>query len=133
MNLKDRALQGAFFQGTGNREHSPNTARKGQIPTFEVHWAFDITKIWPRSSSEWSDRFKNYGAFHSRLAGRHSAVMLANHGPVVASKSLEASCNAIEELESTARLALLTRGLSPRILTAMQIEAVVTKFDVEWD
>lgn len=67
------------------------------------------------------------------LAGRRSAVMLANHGPVVAGKDVEAACNAIEELEDTARLALLTRGLAPNGLTEAQIRAVVTKFDVEWD
>lgn len=67
------------------------------------------------------------------LAGKRSAVMLANHGPVVAGKDVEAACNAIEELEDTARLAMLTRGLNPRMLKADQIGALVTKFDVEWD
>jgi len=67
------------------------------------------------------------------LAGRRSAVMLANHGPVVAAKDVEAACNAIEELEDTARLALLTRGQSPRGLTENQVSAVVRKFNVEWD
>ncbi len=59
--------------------------------------------------------------------------MLANHGPVVAGADVEAACNAIEELEDTARLAMLTRGLNPRMLTEAQVRAVVTKFDVEWD
>jgi ribulose-5-phosphate 4-epimerase/fuculose-1-phosphate aldolase len=67
------------------------------------------------------------------LAGKRSAVMLANHGPVVAGKDIEAACNAIEELEDTARLAMLTRGHAPRGLTAEQVENVVTKFNVEWD
>lgn len=67
------------------------------------------------------------------LAGKRSAVMLANHGPVVAGRDLEAACNAIEELEATARLALLTRGQSPSLLTEAQIRDVVTTFDVEWD
>lgn len=67
------------------------------------------------------------------LAGKRSAVMLANHGPVVAGKDIEAACNAIEELEDTARLAMLTRGLSPRALSQAQIKALITKFDVEWD
>jgi len=66
------------------------------------------------------------------LAGRRSAVMLANHGPVVAGKDLEAAIYAVEELEETARLALLTRGLQPRLLTPEQIAGVVTAFDVEW-
>lgn len=67
------------------------------------------------------------------LAGRRSAVMLANHGPVVAGKDVEAACNAIEELEDTARLAMMTRGLNPRMLTEAEVRAVTTKFDVEWD
>ena len=67
------------------------------------------------------------------LAGKRSAVMLANHGPVVAGKDVEAAVNAVEELEDTARLAMLTRGQNPRALTPEQVQAVVTKFDVEWD
>lgn len=67
------------------------------------------------------------------LAGKRSAVMLANHGPVVAAKDVEAACNAIEELEATARLALLTRGLNPRLLTGAQVRDVVTTFNVAWD
>ncbi|MFY0648499.1 aldolase [Sulfitobacter geojensis] len=67
------------------------------------------------------------------LAGKRTAVMLANHGPVVAGKDIEAACNAIEELEDTARLAMLTRGMNPRTLTETQVRALITKFDVEWD
>lgn len=67
------------------------------------------------------------------LAGKRSAVMLANHGPVVAGKDVEAACNAIEELEDTARLAILMRGYDARQLTPEQVRAVVTEFNVEWD
>ena len=67
------------------------------------------------------------------LAGKRTAVMLANHGPVVAGRDVEAACNAIEELEATAHLALMTRGLNPRGLTDAQVRDVVTKFDVEGD
>ncbi|MFV0367320.1 MAG: aldolase [Hyphomicrobiaceae bacterium] len=67
------------------------------------------------------------------LAGKRSAVMLANHGPVVAGKTVEAACNAIEELEATARLALLVRGMNANMLSAEQVSSVVTKFDVDWD
>ncbi len=67
------------------------------------------------------------------LAGRRSAVMLAHHGPVVAGKDLESAVYAIEELEETAKLALLTRGLNPKLLTDAQIRGLVTKFNVEWD
>lgn len=67
------------------------------------------------------------------LEGKRSAVMLANHGPVVAGHDIEAACNAIEELEATARLALLTHGLNPRLLTQGQISDLVTTFNVEWE
>lgn len=67
------------------------------------------------------------------LAGKRSAVMLANHGPVVAGKDVEAACNAIEELEDGARLAMMTRGMNPNGLTTEQIAQVVTKFDIIWD
>ena len=66
------------------------------------------------------------------LAGRHSAVMLANHGPVVAGRSLEAAAFAMEELEETAKLALLTRGMGAVGLTEAQIDAVCRKFEVDW-
>lgn len=67
------------------------------------------------------------------LAGKRSAVMLANHGPVVAGKDVEAACNAIEELEDTARLAMMMRGVQASMLTPAQITDLVTHFDVEWD
>lgn len=62
------------------------------------------------------------------LAGRHSAVLLANHGPVVAGKSLEAAVYATEELEETARLFLLLRGHNPRCLTPEQVEELEARF-----
>ncbi|BAJ82099.1 MULTISPECIES: aldolase [Acidiphilium] len=64
------------------------------------------------------------------LAGKHSAVLLANHGPVVAGTSLQAAVFAMEELEETAKLHLLTRGLNPRLLTTEQQAAVRAKFGV---
>lgn len=67
------------------------------------------------------------------LAGKRSAVMLANHGPVVAGKDVEAACNAIEELEDTARLAMMLHGVKARQLLPDQIRTLVTKFNVEWD
>ncbi|HEV2302356.1 MAG TPA: 3-oxo-tetronate 4-phosphate decarboxylase [Stellaceae bacterium] len=54
-------------------------------------------------------------------AGRHHAVLLANHGPVVAGSSLAAAVDAIEELEETAKLYLLLRGAKTRYLTPEQV------------
>jgi 3-dehydro-4-phosphotetronate decarboxylase len=55
------------------------------------------------------------------FAGRHHAVLLANHGPVVAGSGLEAAAGAIEELEETAKLYLLLRGARTRFLTPQQV------------
>ena len=64
------------------------------------------------------------------LAGKYSSVLLANHGPVVAGESLEAAVFAIEELEETAKLYLLLRGLNPRYLSPDQVADLVKVFGV---
>ena len=65
------------------------------------------------------------------LAGRYASVLLANHGPVVAATSLEAAVFAVEELEETAKLQLLLRGLNPRLLTPAQIRDLVKVFELD--
>ena len=55
------------------------------------------------------------------LAGKYSSVLLANHGPVVVGETLEAAVFAVEELEETAKLYLLLRGLNARFLTPAQV------------
>lgn len=62
------------------------------------------------------------------LAGKHHAMLLANHGPVVAGSSLGAATDAIEELEATARLYLLLRGQQLRLLTAEQVAELRQRF-----
>jgi ribulose-5-phosphate 4-epimerase/fuculose-1-phosphate aldolase len=57
-------------------------------------------------------------------AAAHHAILLANHGPVVAGKTLQDAQYAIEELEETARLYLLLRGERLRPLTNEQVEAL---------
>jgi ribulose-5-phosphate 4-epimerase/fuculose-1-phosphate aldolase len=63
-----------------------------------------------------------------KLAGKHHAVLLANHGPVVAGSSLDAAANAVEELEETAKLFLLLRGMKTRYLTPEQVEELRAAF-----
>jgi 3-dehydro-4-phosphotetronate decarboxylase len=65
------------------------------------------------------------------LAGRYTSVLLANHGPVVAGKDLEAAVYATEELEETAKLRLLLHGLNPRLLTREQVRDLVTHFGLD--
>ncbi len=62
------------------------------------------------------------------LADKHHAVLLANHGPVVAGDSLAAAVYAVEELEETAKLYLLLQGCKVRTLTPEQIDEVRQHF-----
>jgi ribulose-5-phosphate 4-epimerase/fuculose-1-phosphate aldolase len=62
------------------------------------------------------------------VAGRHHAVLLANHGPVVAGKDLETAVYATEELEETAKLYLLLRGQQTKLLTVEQVAELHRKF-----
>ncbi|TIX36867.1 MAG: aldolase, partial [Mesorhizobium sp.] len=64
------------------------------------------------------------------LAGCYSSVLLANHGPVVAGETLEAAVFATEELEETAKLYLLLRGLNPRYLSPEQVADLVRVFGI---
>jgi ribulose-5-phosphate 4-epimerase/fuculose-1-phosphate aldolase len=59
------------------------------------------------------------------FASKHHAVLLANHGPVVAGASLDAAVNAVEELEETAKLYLLLRGAKTRFLTREQVRELL--------
>jgi len=59
------------------------------------------------------------------FAGKHHAVLLANHDPVVAGSDLDAAVNAIEELEETAKLYLLLRGAKIRYLTPAQVKELM--------
>lgn len=62
------------------------------------------------------------------LRGETSAVVLANHGPVVAAGDIMSAVFAMEELEAAARLALETRGQSVRMLSAAQVRSLVEPF-----
>ena len=66
-----------------------------------------------------------------KLAGKHSAVLLANHGPVVSGSTLEAAVYAAEELEETAKLFLLLRGVPTRPLDTEQIKDLNSTFGLD--
>jgi ribulose-5-phosphate 4-epimerase/fuculose-1-phosphate aldolase len=55
-------------------------------------------------------------------------VLLANHGPVVSAKTFRAAVMAAEELEETAKLILLTRGMQVRQLTPDAVAELQKRF-----
>jgi len=60
-----------------------------------------------------------------RLRARQGrALLLANHGPIVAGASLEAASSAIEEVEESAKLVLLLQGLPTRRLSPADVAAL---------
>ena len=61
------------------------------------------------------------------LKGCYGAVLLANHGPVVAGQSLGEACNAIEELEQTAKLLLLLRNEAHNLVPITEAERLKTQ------
>ena len=63
-----------------------------------------------------------------QVAGKHHAILLANHGPVVAGTDLESAVYAIEELEETAKLYLMLRGNRLKILSPAQVAELHRKY-----
>ncbi|RIX97138.1 aldolase [Aureimonas flava] len=67
-----------------------------------------------------------------RVAPRQACVLLANHGPVVSAGSLALARAAMEELEETARLALLLHGRPVRVLGEAEIQPLRETFGADW-
>lgn len=142
---KEVPLHLAFYQTRGDRA--------GAIVHLHSCYATALSLIDAKETDDWLPHLTPYGIMQlgkvrllpyytpgspaigtaiSGLAGRHAAVMLANHGPVVSAKTIEAATYAAEELEATAKLALLTRSLEPNALTPAQVHDLVRQFHVEW-
>lgn len=64
------------------------------------------------------------------MASNHHAVLLANHGPVVAGRTLRDAIHATEELEETAKLFLALQGLKTRPLDPDQVADLRRRFPV---
>lgn len=64
------------------------------------------------------------------LASQHHAVLLANHGPVVAGTSLANAQHATEELEESAKLFLMLQQHALRVLTPEQVADLRTRFNL---
>ena len=55
-------------------------------------------------------------------------ALLANHGPVIGASDLDQAVYAIEELEETAKLYLMLRGLPTCFLTPCQADRLIEKY-----
>ena len=64
-------------------------------------------------------------------AQNHHAMLLANHGPVVAGTSPSTALDAMEELEETARLFLLLQGSGTRYHTEEQVDELRAAFPIK--
>jgi 3-dehydro-4-phosphotetronate decarboxylase len=65
------------------------------------------------------------------LSGRYTAVLLANHGPVVSGKDFLSAVYAAEEFEETAKLVINLRGFELRLLTSSAIEDINATFGIK--
>ena len=74
---------------------------------------------------------KALGDVIKTLAPKHSAVLLANHGPVVSGPDLEGAIYASEELEETAKIFLLLQNAKTNCLNAEQIEELKVAFKLD--
>lgn len=143
---KEMALHSAFYETRGDRAgavvhlHSPHSVAWSMLPGTDSDnllpplTAYSIMRLGKvKLLPYFRPGDAAMGEAVRSLAGRRSAVVLANHGPVVAGMDLEAAVYAIEELEETARLALLTHGHHPVGLSSEQVRDLVTTFGLEWE
>lgn len=75
--------------------------RVGTLPILAYHAPGDAT----------------LGPVAERAAAEHHALLLANHGPIVAGADLAAAADALEEIEETAKLFLLLQGHDVQLVT----------------
>jgi ribulose-5-phosphate 4-epimerase/fuculose-1-phosphate aldolase len=96
------------------------------LPPLTAYYVMRIGRLplvpfFPPGDAQLAEAVRGY-------AGRHHAVLLANHGPVVSGTSLSAAADAIEELEATAKLWLLLRHERCRALSPAQVAEVDARF-----
>lgn len=65
----------------------------------------------------------------AELARMHRALLLANHGPVIAGRDIASAASAAEELEETARLLFLLEGRPHATLGPAEVEELNRRFN----
>lgn len=82
--------------------------RNNALPTLTAYYAMRVGALPLLPYHAPGDQ--RLGVTAERAATRHHALLLANHGPVVAGRDLASAADALEEIEETAKLYLLLRG-----------------------
>ncbi len=88
------------------------------IPPITAYFVMRVGKLplvpyFPPGDEELADAV-------AKVARSSRGALLANHGPVIGAADLDQAVYAIEELEETAKLFLLLRGMPTQFLTAQQ-------------
>ncbi|MFC0108326.1 3-oxo-tetronate 4-phosphate decarboxylase [Kibdelosporangium aridum] len=93
------------------------------IPALTAYFAMRVGKLPLLPYSAPGDT--GISADVARAAADHSALLLSNHGPVIAGADLAAAIDALDEIEHTAKIFLLLHGMPTRPLTEQQRQALV--------
>lgn len=141
---KEMPLHTAFYETRGNRSgavvhlHCHHAVALSMLPEIDVEDALPPYTPYPimllgrvKILPYFQPGDASMGDAVRALKGQHSAVILANHGPVVTAGSLESAVYAMEELEEAARLALTLSGRHARQLTEKQIAGLTRTFKVD--
>ena len=100
--------------------------RETPIPPITAYYVMKIGRL--KLLPYYAPGDMSLAAAVREVADKHHAILLANHGPIVAGKTLEAAVYASEELEETAKLYLLLRGNKMTILDPQQIAELGAKW-----
>ncbi|MCU1579013.1 MAG: aldolase [Rhodoglobus sp.] len=92
------------------------------LPPLTAYFAMRIGRL--RALPYFAPGDDRLGPAAEAAARDRGALLLRNHGPIVAGVSLGQAMDALEELEETAKLFLLLRGMSVRYLSESEREAV---------
>jgi ribulose-5-phosphate 4-epimerase/fuculose-1-phosphate aldolase len=105
----------------------PDADRDNPIPPLTPYFVMRVGRRMPIVAYYRPGDPSMEPAIHAEA--RHArAVLLANHGPVVSGKTLTDAVYAAEELEEAAKLYLILRQAAPRLLTAAQVDDLLTTF-----
>ena len=102
----------------------PDVDRDNPIPPLTPYFVMRIGRRMPIVSYYRPGDPAMEPAIHD-AAQNAQAVLLANHGPVVSGAGLTDAVYAAEELEEAAKLYLMLRHVTPRLLTPAQVEELL--------